>query len=216
MPNTGLDGLLRPEDSVLALIDHQAFQFANLHSHEPTMIVNNVVGLAKSAKLFGVPTILSTVLEDRGGYLIKGIQEVFPEQRPIDRTLINSWQDKRFVEAIKKTGRKQLVLAALWTEICLAMTSIHALGDGFDVFFVTDASGGASVEAHDMGVQRMRDAGAIPITWLAVAAEWQRDWARETTVTGFANILLEHGGASSIALAWETQLLASHSARESR
>jgi nicotinamidase-related amidase len=87
MPNTGLDGLLRPEDSVLALIDHQAFQFANLHSHEPTMIVNNVVGLAKSAKLFGVPTILSTVLEDRGGYLIKGIQDVFPEQRPIDRTL---------------------------------------------------------------------------------------------------------------------------------
>ena len=216
MPKTGLDGLLRSEDSVLALIDHQAFQFANLHSHEPTMIVNNVVGLAKSAKLFGVPTILSTVLEDRGGYLIKGIQDVFPEQKPIDRTLINSWQDKRFVEAIKKTGRKQLVLAALWTEICLAMTSIHALADGFDVFFVTDASGGASVEAHDMGVRRIQAAGAVPITWLAVAAEWQRDWAREKTVTGFANILLEHGGASSIALAWETQLLASHSAREIR
>jgi nicotinamidase-related amidase len=146
MPKTGLDGLLRPEESVLALIDHQAFQFANLHSHEPTMIVNNVVGLAKSAKIFGVPTIQSTVLEDRGGYLIKGIQDVFPEQRPIDRTLINSWQDKHVVEAIKKTGRKQLVLAALWTEICLAMTAIHALADGFDVFIVTDASGGASVE----------------------------------------------------------------------
>src|SRR4029077_8513826 len=146
MPKTGLDGLLRPEDSVLALVDHQAFQFANLHSHEPTMIVNNVVGLAKSAKLFGVPTILSTVLQDRGGYLIKGIQDVFPEQKPIDRTLINSWQDQHFVEAIRKTGRKQLVLAALWTEICLAMTAIHALADGFDVFFVTDASGGASVE----------------------------------------------------------------------
>ena len=149
MPKTGLDGLLRPEDSVLALVDHQAFQFANLHSHEPTMIVNNVVGLAKSAKLFGVPTILSTVLADRGGYLIKGIQDVFPEQRPIDRTLINSWQDKRVVEAIRKTGRKQLVLAALWTEICLAMTAIHALADGFDVFIVTDASGGASVEYYD-------------------------------------------------------------------
>jgi nicotinamidase-related amidase len=216
MPKTGLDGLLRSEDSVLALIDHQAFQFANLHSHEPTMIVNNVVGLAKFAKLFGVPTILSTVLEDRGGYLIKGIQDVFPEQKPIDRTLINSWQDKNFVEAIRKTGRKQLVLAALWTEICLAMTAVHALADGFDVFFVTDASGGASVEAHDMGVRRIQAAGAVPITWLAVAAEWQRDWAREKTVTGFANILLEHGGASSIALAWETQLLASHSAREIR
>jgi nicotinamidase-related amidase len=216
MTKTGLDGLLRPEDSVLALIDHQAFQFANLHSHEPTMIVNNVVGLAKAAKLFGVPTILSTVLEDRGGYLIKGIQDVFPEQKPIDRTLINSWQDKRVVEAIRKTGRKQLVLAALWTEICLAMTTIHALAEGFDVFIVTDASGGASVEAHDIAVRRMQAVGAAPITWLAVAAEWQRDWAREKTVTGFANILLEHGGASGIAFAWETQLLASHNSRESR
>jgi nicotinamidase-related amidase len=149
MPKTGLDALLRPEDSVLALIDHQPFQFANLHSHEPTMIVNNVIGLAKAAKLFGVPTILSTVLQDRGGYLIKGIQDVFPEQKPIDRSLINSWEDSRLAEAVKKTGRKQLVVAALWTEICLALTAIHALADGFDVFIVTDASGGASVEAHD-------------------------------------------------------------------
>ena len=206
----GLEALLTPDNSVLALIDHQPFQFANLHSHEPTMIVNNVVGLAKAAKLFGVPTILSTVLQDRGGYLIKGIQDVFPEQKPIDRTLINSWEDGRVVEAVKKTGRKQLVVAALWTEICLALTAIHALADGFDVFIVTDASGGASVEAHDMGVRRMQAAGAVPITWLAVAGEWQRDWAREKTVAGFANILLEHGGGSSVAFAWETQLLSSH------
>src|SRR5260370_10540884 len=120
------------------------------------MLVNNVVGPAKAATLVGIPTILSTVLEDRGGYLIKGIQDVFPEQRPIDRTLINSWQDKRVVETIKKTGRKQLVVAALWTEICLAMTAIHALADGFDVFIVTDASCGASCEAHDMGFQRIQ------------------------------------------------------------
>jgi nicotinamidase-related amidase len=213
MPKSGLDALLRPEDSVLALIDHQPFQFANLHSHEPTMIVNNVVGLAKAAKLFGVPTILSTVLQDRGGYLIKGIHDVFPEQKPIDRSLINSWEDSRFAEAVKETNRKQLVVAALWTEICLALTAIHALADGFDVFIVTDASGGASVEAHEMGVRRMQAAGAVPITWLAVAGEWQRDWAREKTVGGFANLLLEHGGASSVAFAWETQLLASHNSR---
>ena len=208
MPKTGLHALLRPEDSVLALIDHQPFQIANLHSHEPTMIVNNVVGLAKAAKLFGVPTILSTVLEDRGGHLIKGIQDVFPEQKPIDRTLINSWQDERVVEVIRKTGRQQLVLAALWTEICLAMTAVQALADGYDVFIVTDASGGASVEAHDMAVRRMQAAGAVPITWLAVAAEWQRDWAREKTVGGFADVITEHGGASSVAYAWEVQLLA--------
>src|SRR5712691_7306746 len=104
----GLDTLLTPESSVLILIDHQPFQFANLHSHEPTMIVNNVVGLAKTAKVFGVPTILTTVLEERGGYLIKGLQDVFPEQKPINRSFINTWQAERVVEAVKKTGRKQL------------------------------------------------------------------------------------------------------------
>src|SRR5437660_1094261 len=176
---TGLQALLTPKNSVLLLIDHQPFQFANLHSHEPTMIVNNVVGLAKTAKVFGVPTILTTVVEERGGYLIKGLQDVFPEQKPIDRTFINTWQDERVVEAVKQTGRKQLVLAALWTEICLAMPAVQALADGYDVFVVTDASGGVSAEAHDMAVRRMAAAGAVPITWLAVVGEWQRDWARE-------------------------------------
>lgn len=98
-------------------------------------------------------------------------------------------------------------MAALWTEICLALTAIHALADGFDVFIVTDASGGASAEAHDMGVRRMQAAGAAPITGLAVAGEWQRDWAREKTVDAFANPLLEHGGASSVAFAWENATL---------
>src|SRR5256886_17324860 len=104
----GLDALLTPESSVLVLIDHQPFQFANLHSHEPTMIVNNVVGLAKTARVFGVPTILSTVFEERGGLLIKGLQDVFPEQKPINRTFINAWEDRRVVEAVERTGRKKL------------------------------------------------------------------------------------------------------------
>jgi len=172
------------------------------------MIVNNVIGLAKTAKLFNVPTILTTVLEERGGYLIKGLQDVFPEQKPIDRTFINTWQDERVVNAVKKTGRKQLVLAALWSEICLAMPAIQALADGYDVFIVTDASGGVTAEAHDMAVRRMVAAGAVPVTWLAVAAEWQRDWARENTAAGLAGVLAEHGGASGVAFAWEMQLLA--------
>jgi hypothetical protein len=117
----GLNALLTPDESVLILIDHQPFQFANLHSHEPMMIVNNVIGLAKAAKIFNVPTILTTVVEDRGGKLIKGLQDVFPDQKPIDRTFINTWEDLRVVEAVKRTGRKKLVMAALWTEICLAM-----------------------------------------------------------------------------------------------
>lgn len=138
---TGLDALLTPEESVLVLIDHQPFQFANLNSHEPTMVVNNVVGLAKAAKAFGVPTVLTTVLEERGGLLIQGIQDVFPEQKPIDRTFINTWQDERVVDAVKATGRKKLILAGLWTEICLAMPAIQAAGEGFEVYAVTDASG---------------------------------------------------------------------------
>src|ERR1700743_1286165 len=138
---TGLEALLTPERSALLLIDHQPFQFSNLHSHDPTLIINNVIGLAKAAKAFKVPTILTTVTEERGGHLLKGLQEVFPTQQPINRTFINTWEDVRVVEAVKKTGRKQLIVAALWTDICLAMPVIHSLADGYDVFFVTDASG---------------------------------------------------------------------------
>ena len=105
MPKTGLPALLRPEDSIVVLIDHQPYQVANLHSHEPTMIVNNVVGLAKGAKVFGVPTILTTVIEERGGNLIKGLQDVFPDQKPINRTFINTWQDPNVTDVVKKSGR---------------------------------------------------------------------------------------------------------------
>ncbi len=206
MPKIGLEGLLRPEDSILVLIDHQPYQFTNLNSHEPTMIINNVIGLAKAAKVFQVPTILTTVVEERGGYLIKGLQDVFPEQKPIDRTFINTWEDPKVTDIVKKSGRKQLVLAALYTEICLAMPAIQALGEGYEVFIVTDASGGVSVEAHDMAVRRMVQAGAVPITWMAAVAEWQRDWARDTAA-GLTEVILEHGGATAVATAWEFQLL---------
>lgn len=208
MAKTGLQALLTPQDSVLLLIDHQPFQFANLHSHEPTMIVNNVIGLAKTAKVFGVPTILTTVVEERGGLLVQGLQDVFPEQKPINRTFINTWEDGRVVEAVKKTGRKKIVMAALWTEICLAMPALHAMGDGYEAYIVTDASGGVSPEAHDMAVRRLVQAGAVPMTWMAVQAEWQRDWAREQTVPGLAQVLAVHGGGSGVAFAWEMQLLA--------
>src|SRR6476469_1446549 len=202
-----VNALLAPDEVVLMLIDHQPFQFANLHSHEPTMIVNNVIGLAKTAKIFGVPTILTTVLENRGGKLIKPLQDVFPQQMPIDRTFINTWEDTRVVDAVKKTGRKKIIMAALWSEICLAMPAIQAAGEGYEVYAVTDASGGVSAEAHDMAVRRMAMAGVVPITWMAVAGELQRDWAREETAKKGGEMFLEHGGATGIALAWELQLL---------
>jgi nicotinamidase-related amidase len=203
----GLNALLTPKESVLVLIDHQPFQFANLHSHEPALIVNNVIGLAKAAKIFNVPTILTTVTADRGGKLIKGLQDVFPEQKPIDRTFINTWEDAQVVDVVKRTGRKKIIMAALWSEVCLAMPAIQAAGEGYEVYGVTDASGGVSVEAHDMAVRRMVMAGVVPITWLAVAAELQRDWARQVSALALGEILLEHGGGTGTALAWELQLL---------
>ncbi len=133
---TGLEALLRPEDSIVVLIDHQPFQFANLHSHEPTMIINAVTGLAKSAKVFNVPTILTTVIEERGGLILKQLQDVFPDQKPIDRTFINTWQDPNVTDLVAKSGRKQLIIAGLYTEICVAMPAIQAAGEGYDVFVV--------------------------------------------------------------------------------
>lgn len=205
---TGLEALLRPEDSIVVLIDHQPFQFANLNSHEPTMVINAVAGLSKAAKIFNVPTILTTVLEERGGLLIKQIQEVFPEQKPINRTLINTWQDPNVTDIVAKSGRKQLIIAGLWTEICVAMPAIQAAGEGYDVFVVTDACGACSVEAHDMAIRRMVQHGITPINWVAVASEWQRDWARTETAAEMAGLMIDHVGASGVAFAWELQLLA--------
>src|SRR5882672_4059377 len=206
-PKAGLDALLTPDNCVLILIDHQPFQFAGLRSHDTQTIINNVVGLAKSAKAFGVPTLLTTVVEERGGYLLKQLQDVFPEQKPLDRTFINTWEDARVIEWVKKTGRKKIVMAALWTEICLAMPAIQAVGEGYEVYIVTDASGGVSIEAHEVAIQRMVQAGAIPITWMAFPAELQRDWAREATVPAYAEILVNHSGNVGTSFMWEQQLL---------
>jgi nicotinamidase-related amidase len=206
-PKVGLEALLTPDNCVVVLIDHQPFQLANVNSHEPTMVINNAIGLAMTAKAYGIPTILTTVNEERGGLIFKGIQEIFPDRKTINRTYINAWEDKRVVEAVKKTGRQKVVFAALWTEMCLAMPAIQAMGDGYDVYVVTDASGGVSVEAHDMAIRRLVAAGAQPITWLGMAGELQRDWARTQYLEDVAKIFAERGGATGAALAWEMQLL---------
>ncbi len=207
MPKNGLNALLRPEDSVLVLIDHQPYQLANLNSHDPQMAVNNATGLAKAAKAFGVPTILTSVLAERGGLIFSQITDVFPDQEVIDRTLINTWQDPKVVDVVKATGRKQLIMAGLWTEVCVAMPAIQALGEGWDVTVITDASGGTSIEAHEVALQRMSAAGANMMTWLALAAEWQRDWARMETAGPVTEVLKQHAAGSGIAFMWEQQLL---------
>ena len=203
----GLQTMLTPDNSVLILIDHQPFQAAAVKNIDVGMMINNTVALAKTAKAFGVPTLLTSVLKDRGGLIFKQITDVFPEQTPIDRTFINTWEDERIVDWVKQTGRRKIVFAALWTEVCLAFPVIHALGDGYEVYFVTDASGGTSVEAHEVGIARMIQAGAVPLTSVVFMSELQRDWARQESATKLAEIILEHGGAAGTALAWELQLL---------
>ncbi len=148
-----------------------------------------------------------TVVADKGGYLIKQLQDVFPDQKPIDRTFINTWEDERVTAWVKKTGRKKIVMAALWTEICLAMPVIQALGEGYEVYIVTDASGGVSIEAHEMAIQRMVQAGAVPITWSVFGSELQRDWARTSTVPALAQTLVDHMGNVGTSFMWEQQLL---------
>lgn len=203
----GLGALITPDNCALLLIDHQAFQFTGLGSHDPQTILNNTILVAKTAKLFKIPTLLTTVLEERGGYLVKGVQDVFPEQKPLDRTWINAWQDKKVVDWVKKTGKKKIIIAGLWTEICVAMPAIQALGEGYEVYVIADACGGNNKESHDRAMDRMVQAGVVPITAGVLQGELQRDWARTETVPGLGAILAEHGGNVGIAYAWEVQLL---------
>src|SRR3984957_6403125 len=141
----GLEALLTPDNCVVVMIDHQPFQLANVNSHEPTMVINNAVGLAMTAKAYGIPTILTTVNEDSGGLIFKSIQDIFPDHKPINRTYINAWEDQRVVEAVKRTGRRKVVFAALWTEMCLTMPAIHAMGDYCGGYVATDGSRGVGV-----------------------------------------------------------------------
>ncbi|MGF9566588.1 hydrolase [Neorhizobium sp. BT27B] len=203
----GLDSLLRPEDSVLVLIDHQPYQLTNVNSHDPQAVVNNTTALAKVAKAFDVPTILTSVIADRGGKLFKQITDVFPGQKVIDRTWINTWEDKNVMDLVNATGRKQLIIAGLWTEVCVAMPAIQAAGEGWDVTVITDASGGSSVESHQVAIQRMIAAGVNMMTWMALASEWQRDWARTQHVEELTEVLISHMAGSGIAYLWEQQLL---------
>jgi nicotinamidase-related amidase len=193
--------LLTPQNSALILIDHQPQMAFATHSIDTLTLINNVTGLAKAAKIFKVPTILTTVASKSfSGPIFPAVQAVFPDQNPIDRTTMNSWEDKNFLDAVKKTGRKKLVIAALWTEVCLMGPTLGAIDDGYEVYIVTDASGGVSPEAHEMAVRRMIQAGAMPVTWLQVLLEYQRDWARQETYAAVTSLAKEHAGAYGLGI----------------
>lgn len=184
------------ENSALCLIDHQPWVAFPVTSISPEHLTNNVLALAKTAKALNVPAVLSTINGKSGPLqdpLFQGLSEIWPDVTPIDRTNTNAWSDPAFVDAVKGTGRRKLVMAGLWTEVCLAQTAISAMKDGFEVHFVADASGGLSPEAHERACQRMIQAGAIPMSWFAVAAEWSPDNTAPEYQSMYP-ITLRHGG----------------------
>jgi nicotinamidase-related amidase len=199
--------LLTPQNHSLILIDHQPQMAFATRSIDIAELRNNVTGLAKAAKVFKVPTILTTVAaKSFSGPIFPELQAVLPDQKPIDRTTMNTWEDQRVVDQVKKFGRKKVVMAALWTEVCLVEPVLSAIDDGYDVYIVTDASGGVSKEAHDMAVQRLVQAGAHPITWLQYMLELQRDWARSETYAPVMKIATEHAGGYGLGILYATDM----------
>jgi len=165
-------------------------------------VINNTVGLAKAAKLFNIPTIVTTVTEKTfSGPMPQPLQTVFPDGT-IDRTTMNPWEDERVVAEVTAAGRRKLILGGLWTEVCVAMPALSALEAGYEVYVVVDACGGTSVAAHEAAVQRMIQAGVVPVTWLQVMLELQRDWARDKTSQAVAGVAMEHAGAYGLGSAY--------------
>jgi nicotinamidase-related amidase len=185
------DHLLTPHNAALVIIDFQPVQVSSIQSRPKRELVTNITALARIGKLYGLPTVLSTVnvKTGRNQPTIHQIVEILDGVEPLDRTSINAWEDEDFVRAIRATGRKKLIMAALWTEVCLVHPALDALNEGFDVYAVIDCVGGTSSEAHELGVQRLVQAGCKPVSWVQLICELQRDWNREKTVPGFANIL---------------------------
>jgi len=185
------DHLLTPQNAAVLIIDYQPVQVSSIASRDKRQLVANITALARIAKLYDLPVVLATVNVSTGRNqpTIHQITEVLDDVPIIDRTSINAWEDRDFVAAVKATGRKKLIMAALWTEVCLVHPALDALADGYEVYPVVDACGGTSLEAHDAGLERLVQAGAKPTGWVQLICELQRDWNREATVPGFAEIL---------------------------
>ncbi len=189
--NPTRDSLLTPENSALVIIDYQPVQVTSVASMDRQVLVSNITTVAKAAVLYKIPIILSTVNVKTGKNkpTIHQLREVLPTTPELDRTTINAWEDKEFVDAVKATGRKKLIMTALWTEACLTFPALDAMEEGFEVYPVIDAVGGTSLKAHDAALIRIQQAGAKPISWVQLMCELQRDWVREKTSAKFAELL---------------------------
>ena len=186
------DALLTPQNCALVVIDYQPSQLAAVHSMDHELLERNIVSVARLAKSYHLPIVLSTVNVNANGQppTLPELKEVLADSVELDRTQINAWEDAEFRAAVEATGRKKLVMTALWTEVCLAFPSLDALRAGYEVFPVVDAVAGTSVEAHRAGLERIVQAGAQPISWVSLACELQRDWARTDTVADVVDIVL--------------------------
>ena len=196
MSNTKLE-VLTPQNSQLLFIDQQPQMAFGVQSIDRQVLKNNVVALAKAAKVFKIPTMITSVeSESFSGFTYPELLDVFPDAKLLERTSMNSWDDKKVRDALKGNGRKKVIVSGLWTEVCNVTFAASAmLEGGYDIYMVADASGGTSKEAHDYAMQRMVQAGVVPMTWQPVMLEWQRDWARKDTYEAVMSIVREHSGA---------------------
>jgi nicotinamidase-related amidase len=190
------DRLLTPENCALIIIDYQPVQVSSVASMDRRALVANIVALARTAKLYRLPIVLSTVNVKTGinQPTIHQVQDILTGIESLDRTTINAWEDLEFVKAVKASGRNKLIMAALWTEACLTFPALDALREGYEVFPVVDAVGGTSLEADRAALQRITQAGAVPVSWVQLICELQRDWKRKETATEFAEILFAVDG----------------------
>ncbi|MFE4591560.1 hydrolase [Streptomyces laurentii] len=203
--------LLTPDNCAVLFIDHQPQMFFGTGSGDRTAIVNSTVGLAKAARAFDVPVVLSTVAADSfSGPLLPQLAAVFPDHEVVDRTSMNAWEDEAFVEAVKATGRRKLVIAGLWTEVCVVLPALSALAQGYEVYVVADASGGVTPEAHAHSVQRLIQAGVVPVTWVQVLLELQRDWSRGATYEAVMDVVKEHAGAYGLGVVYAEAVIGDH------
>ena len=186
------DHLITPKNSALVVIDYQPSQLAGVRSMDRDLLLKNVASTVKIAKVFGLPIVHSTinVQTGRGKPTLPPLAELLADNPPIDRTTTNAWEDADFLEAVRATGRRKLIICALWTEICMAFPALDAMREGYEVYPVVDAIGGTSIEAHRAGLERVVQAGAKPVGWVALAVELQRDWARLETVQEVVEIVL--------------------------
>lgn len=208
--NNHIHNLLTPDNTALVLVDYQPQMAFAVHSMDVHSLINNAVGLATAAKIFNVPTILTSVAaESFSGSTFPQLQAAIPELQPIDRTTMNFWEDANVVDQIEQFGRKKLILGGLWTEVCIVLPTIQALEAGYEVYVVADACGATSTTAQEMAMQRMIQAGAVPVTWLQVMLELQRDWARQETYDAVLKTAIDHAGSYGVGITYAKGLLAS-------